>query len=157
MNKIKRRLKDIKPKNIDFQITTVIKGNNEDINSLKVINGNIYVILYGGKIKVYNLKFKEIAKLELPFKPSVLEITEENTIVAFEDNKLFFFKFNLKENKLDFLHFLSEVYHFCYLKKKKEIMFLSENEIKEEPVSLGKTNLLGNILYYTKIKPKIIK
>ena len=87
MNKIKRRLKDIKPKNIDFQITTVIKGNNGDINSLKVINGNIYVILYGGKIKVYNLKFKEIAKLELPFKPSLLEITEENTIVAFEDNK----------------------------------------------------------------------
>ena len=36
-------------------------------------------------------------------------------------------------------------------------MFLSEEEIEEEPVPLGKTDLFGKILYYKKKNLKLFK
>jgi hypothetical protein len=158
MDIVEKRLnsKDIEEK--DFQISSVIKkscGEFNIVNELKIINGNIYVYLIDETIKVYDPKLlKEIATLKFPFKTKLLKITEENTIVALLDRKLYFYSFNLKENKLKFLLFLKEIFHFCYLKKKKEIIVLTENTTKEGTTGLGRTDLFGNILYVNKQKIK---
>ena len=158
MDIVEKRLNSKESEEKGFQISTVIgknRGEYNIVNELKIINGNIYVYLIDKTIKVYNPKLlKEIATLKFPFKTKLLVITEENTIVALLDKKLYFYSFNLKENKLKFLLFLKEIFHFCYLKKKKEIIVLTENETKEGATGLGKIDLFGNILYYNKQKIK---
>jgi hypothetical protein len=158
MDIVEKRLNSKESEEKGFQISTVIgknRGEYNIVNESKIINGNIYVYLIDKTIKVYNPKLlKEIATLKFPFKTKLFVITEENTIVALLDRKLYFYSFNLKENKLKFLLFLKEIFHFCYLKKKKEIIVLTENETKEGPTGLGKIDLFGNILYYNKQKIK---
>ena len=158
MDIVEKRLNSKEAEEKGFQISTVIGKNHGEyniVNELKIINGKIYVYLIDKTIKVYDPKLlKEIATLKFPFKTKLFVITEENTIVALLDRKLYFYSFNLKENKLKFLLFLKEIFHFCYLKKKKEIIVLTENETKEGPTGLGKIDLFGNILYYNKQKIK---
>ena len=156
MNKIKKKLNKIETKVNFFQISTIIDkklAEFEVINKLKIINKNIYVYLSNKTIKVYDcISFKEISEIIFPFVTKYLEITGKS-IVAFADSKLYFYEFNLKTNKLNLLRIITGVYHFCYLKKRNEILLLTD---KEETLGLAKTDLLGNILYYNKIKPKTI-
>ena len=153
----KESLDKLKAKINSFQINTVIKL---DADKLKIVNGNLYVYLSNDSIRVYDCKaFKEIANLKFPFKRKklIFEILENETIIIFADNKLYFYKINLKQNELSFLYYLSEIYNFCYLKKRKEIFLLTEigsYDEKKLPWGMARSDLLGNIIFANKIKPE---
>lgn len=142
-----------------LEINTIV---NIEADKLSIVNGNLYIYLINdNSIKIYDCQiFKEIANLRLPFKRKKLkfEILENEIVIMFADLKLYFYKINIKENKLDFMHYLSEVYNFCYLKKRKEILLLTElGSFTEKivPWGMAKSDLLGNITFANKIKPKI--
>ena len=135
---IEEKLSKIKTKEMIFQVNTIInKKKSKDIDKIKIYNKNLYVYLVENSIKVYNINtFKEIANLKLPFNRGeksflkeyiTIEILENDIVLIMADKKLYFYKINLKENKLNFLHYFSEVHHFCYLEQKKEIFLLTEN------------------------------
>ena len=131
---------------------------NIKADELKIINGNIYAYLIDNSIKVYDCKtFKEIAILKLPFerKKQHLEILENEIEIIFADSKLYFYKINLKESQLSFLHYLSKILNFCYLKKRKELFLLTQIE-SEKPTGIVRSNLLGNILFINKKRLKFI-
>ena len=155
---LKENLDKLKAKNKSFQINAVIKI---EADKLKIVNGNLYVYLINDSIKVYDcIKFKKIANLKLPFKrkKQIFEILENEILIIYGDSKLYFYKINLEENDLTFLYYLSEVYNFCYLKKRKEIFLLTElgsYEKKKMPWGMARSDLLGNIIFANKIKPEI--
>ena len=154
----KEDLDKLKAKINSFQINSVVKIKAD---KLQIINGNLYVYLINDSIKVYECKkFKEIANLKLPFqrKKQIFEILENEILIIYGDSKLYFYKINLEQNELSFLHYLSEVYNFCYLKKRKEIFLLTElgsYEEKKMPWGMARSDLLGNIIFANKIKPEI--
>lgn len=162
MNQLEENLNENNKNNIknkSFQIKTILKENffdNNLLDKIKIIKENIYVYRKDNMIiKVYNcITFKKISNLKLPFIPKLLEITEKKTIVLFSDNKIYFYKINLKKNELKFMvYFIG--YHFCYLEKRKEILFFTENIFIKEPLGMARTDLLGNITFYNKTKPEI--
>ena len=155
---IKSKLDKLKATKNTFQINTIL---NLKVDKLKIINGKIYVYIINNSIKIYDCKtFKEIANLKLPFerkKPN-LEILENEILIIQGGTKLYFYKININENKLSFLHYLSEIYNFCYLEKRKEIFLLTELgsfHEKLKPWGMAKADLVGNIIYTNKIKPTI--
>jgi hypothetical protein len=153
----KENLDKLKAKINSFQINSVVKIK---VDKLQIVNGNLYAYLINDLIKVYDNKtFKELANLKLPFKrkKQLFEILENETLIIYADSKLYFYKINLKQNELSFLHYLSEVYNFCYLKKRKEIFLLTElgsYDEKKLPWGMARSDILGNILFANKIKPE---
>ena len=153
----KENLDKLKAKINSFQINSVVKIKAD---KLQIVNGNLYAYLINDLIKVYDNKtFKELANLKLPFKrkKQLFEILENETLIIYADSKLYFYKINLKQNELSFLHYLSEVYNFCYLKKRKEIFLLTElgsYDEKKLPWGMARSDILGNILFANKIKPE---
>ena len=154
---IEEKLNNLIPKINSFQINTVI---NVKSDKFKIINGHLYVYAIDAidnSIKVYDCKtFKEIAMLNLPFERKKLywEILENEIVIILADRKLYFYKINIKESKLEFMHYLSEILNFCYLKKRKEIFLLTKIE-SQKPSGMAKSDLLGNIIFTNKIKPEI--
>jgi len=156
---MKESLDELKSKISSFQINTVIKVKSD---KLKIVNGNLYAYLTNNSIKVYDCQtFKEKATLKLPFKgikQNYVEILENGLVIILVDCKLYFYKINMKENELSFLHYLSKIYNFCYLKKRKEIFLLTElgsYHEKKNPWGMARSDLLGNIIFENKIKPEI--
>lgn len=154
-----------------FQSITIVEKerSNEIKNKMKIINGKIYTYVENNSIKVYNSKtFKLISILKIPFRRIDesefighwkefihVEILDNDTVLILADKKLYFYKIDWKENKLCFLHYFSEIYNFCYLEKRKEIFLLTENKLVEAPLGMAKSDILGNIIFTNKIKPKI--
>ena len=150
-----------------FQINSVLyKNTSIVIDKLRILNKRIYIYVIDNSIKVYDcISFKEISNLKLPFNREVkwidkefmkIEILDNDIALIFADKKLYFYEINLKENKLNFLHYLSDIHHFCYLPKRKEIFLLTENTSKNgEPIGMAKSDLLGKIIFNNKIEPKI--
>lgn len=155
---LKENLDKLKAKINSFQINTIV---NIKADKLSIVKGNLYIYLVNNWIKIYDCQtFKEIANLNLPFERKNLkfEILENEIVIIFADSKLYFYKINIKENKLCFMHYLSEVYNFCYLKKRKEIFLLTElgsYTEKKVPWGMARSDLLGNIIFANKIQPKI--
>ena len=164
---IEEKLSKIKTKEMIFQVNTIInKKKSKDIDKIKIYNKNLYVYLVENSIKVYNINtFKEIANLKLPFNRGeksflkeyiTIEILENEIVLIMADKKLYFYKINLKENKLNFLHYFSEVHHFCYLEQKKEIFLLTENILIGDYYGMAKSDLFGKIIFRNKEnQPKI--
>ena len=139
-----------------FQINSVIdKKRTKDIDEIKIYNKNIYIYLTNNSIKVYNSDtFKELSNLKIPinrprespYKEHIsLEILENGIVIILADKKLYFYEMNIKDNCLKFLHYLSEVNHFCCFQKKKEIFLLTE--IVEDYIGMAKSDLFGNIIF----------
>ena len=154
----KEKLNTLKATVNYFQLNSIItiKGDN-----LKFINGKIYEYVIDNSIKVYDSKtFKPIGILKLPFerKQQTFDLLENDVLIILGNTNLYFYKIDLKENKLKFLHYISDIDNFCYLKKRKEIFLLTRlGSYKKNKKIWGRarTDLLGNIIYYKKKKPKI--
>ena len=152
-------------KNGDLEIITVLKGNlkisnttiqRKDFEGFTILKNKIYLYINNNCIKVFDcITLKEISSLTLPFKPINLIITELETVLLHLDSKLYFYKINTKENKLDFLCFISNICYECYLYYKKEIFILQSMNDKSNQKEMGKTDLYGNIKFYDKIKPQL--
>ena len=167
MEMIEEKLSKAEKEERTFQINNNIdKKSSKDIDRLKIYNKNIYVYIVDNSIKVYNSDtLKEISNLKLPFNRGEksfdkeyiqVDILENGFVLILADKKLYFYEINLKKNKLKFLQYLSEVYHFCYLQKKKEIFLLTENTLVGEYYGMAKSNLFGNIIFRNKKdQPKI--
>lgn len=151
-------------KNNDLEIMTIVKYKSnelkEKIDGFKFFKNKIYIYTINNSIKVFNhITLKEISSLNLPFEPINIIITEEETVLLHLDSKLYFYKINFKENKLDFICLLSDIFYECYLYDKKEIFILQSmnDEIEElSELSMGRTDLCGNIKFYNIKKPKIL-
>ena len=160
MSDIESKIGKIETKEKLFQITTIIEkkpGEYKIPENLKIMKGNLYVYIIDQSVMVYScINFKLISILKLPFKPLLFEITENNTMILAIDYKIYYYKYNLKNNKITFMQYIENIYHFCYLQKRKEILLLTENEVIEgEQLGMAKTDLLGNIIFYYKKKPTI--
>ena len=156
---LKEKLDTLKAKVSYFQINLIIIIKGGD--NLKFINGKIYEYVINNSIIVYDsITFKQIGILKLPFErqqPS-MDILENDVLIIMGNSNLYFYKIDLKENKLIFLHYISDIYNFCYLKKRKEIFLLTEVDSyteKKEIWGMARADLLGNIIYYNKTKPEI--
>ena len=117
---------------------------------------HIYIYIIDDSIKIYDGQtFKELAIIKLPFirKKPMLDIADNETLIYFADSKLYFYKINIKEKKFSFMHYLSEIFHFCYLQKRKEILLLTD--LVDKPSGMARCDLLGNIIFANKVKPKI--
>ena len=132
------------------------------VERIKQINGNIYVYIFNDTIKVYDYKtFKLKADLKLPFikKEPLFSILDNEVLIYMAAGKLYFYKINISENKLEFMHYLSNVYSFHYLSKRKEILLLTEPCCPYPHLNIqygiAKSDLMGNIILANKITPKI--
>ena len=97
---LKENLDKLKAKISSFQINTIV---NIKADKLSIVKGNLYIYLVNNSIKIYDCQtFKEIANLNLPFERKNLkfEILENEIVIIFADSKLYFYKINIKENKL---------------------------------------------------------
>ena len=149
--------KDLKFQNSSLDIKTTIKIK---ANRIKQINGNLYIYVFSESIQVYDCKtFKLKANLKLPFirKEPILDILDNEVLIYMAAEKLYFYKINLAENKLVFMHYLSNICNFLFLPKRKEIFLLTESycEDKNKPYGMAKSDLMGNIILTNKITPKI--
>ena len=149
--------KDLKFQNSSLDIKTTIKIK---ANRIKQINGNLYIYVFSESIQVYDCKtFKLKANLKLPFirKEPILDILDNEVLIYIAAEKLYFYKINLAENKLVFMHYLSNICNFLFLPKRKEIFLLTESycEDKNKPYGMAKSDLMGNIILTNKITPKI--
>ena len=160
MSDIKAKIEKMRTEERLFQITTIVEkrqGEYKIPDNIKIIKGNIYVYIIDQSVFVYNFNtFKLISTLKLPFKPYLFEITDNNTMIFALDYNLYYYKYNLENNQITFMHFIPNIYHFCYLQKRKEIFILTENEFVEgQQLGMVKTDLSGNIIFYNKKKPTI--
>ena len=155
---LKENLDKLKAKISSFQINTIV---NIKADKLSIVKGNLYIYLVNNSIKIYDCQtFKEIANLNLPFERKNLkfEILENEIVIIFATEKLYFYLINIEKNELSFMHYLSGIYNFCYLKKRKEIFLLTElgsYTEKKVPWGMARSDLLGNIIFANKIEPKI--
>ena len=134
-----------------LDIKTKIKTKTDKI---KIINDNLYIYAIDNSIMIYDCKtFKQIAVINLPFKMDkpYLEILENEVLLYLIGARLYFYKINIKEKKLEFMLYISNVFNFCYLKKRKEIFFLLKNTL--DP---AKCDLNRNIILFVRKKPKTI-
>ena len=98
--------------------------------------------------------------MKLPFirKEPLLDILDNEVLIYFAAEKLYFYKINIAENKLEFMHYLSNICNFLFLPKRKEIFLLTESYCPDEnkPYGMAKCDLMGNIIFTNKITPKTI-
>ena len=153
-------IKDKKPsKEYTFQISTALYIDKSvsfysEIEKVLILKGKIYLYMGEEKkiIQVYDCKlFKLISSLKLPFIPKILDIIEENSLILYKSNILYYYSFNLTEHHLDFKFLISNIYIFKFLSIKKEIVFLM-NGTNE---GWAKVDLTGQIIFYEKNKPNI--
>ena len=163
---------DLKSQKSSLNIISTIKINAERI---KQINENLYIYVFRESIKVYDCKTFELkADLKLPFirEEPMLDILDNEILIYMAEKKLYFYKINIAENKLVFMHFLSNICNFVYLSKRKEIFLLIESychcpnlkhckNLKYCPnlkkrYEMAKCDLMGNIIFTNKNTPKII-
>ena len=150
-----------------FQFNSSIsKRRSKDIDKLKIYDKYLYAYILENKIIVYDINtFKEISNLNIPFKRGemnpfkeyiAVEILENGIALILAYKHLYFYEINLKESQLKFLKYISEVYHFCILEKKKEIFLLTENTLVGDYYGMAKCDFSGNITFRNKKdKPKI--
>ena len=161
MESIEEKLSKAEKEERTFKINIIIdKKSSKDIDRLKIFNKTIYVYIVDNSIKVYNSDtFKEISNLKLPFNRGEqsfdkeyvqVDILENGFVLILADKKLYFYEIDLGKNQLKFLRYLSEVYHFCYLQKKKEIFLLTENTLVGDYYGMAKSDVFGNIIFRNK-------
>jgi hypothetical protein len=117
----------IPSKKYTFQISTVLSIDksvnfNSEIEKVLILKGKIYLYMGEEKniIQVYDCKlFKLISTFKLPFIPRILDIIEENSLILYNNNMLYYYTFNLKEHQLDFKFLISNIYIFKFLSIKK--------------------------------------
>ena len=136
------------------------KRSSKNVDKLKIYDKYLYSYILENKIIVYDINtFKEISVLNIPFKRGEMnpfkeyifvDILENGTALILAYKQLYFFEINLKESKLKFLKYLSEVYHFCILEKKKEIFLLTENTLVGDYYGMAKCDFSGNIIFRNK-------
>lgn len=159
---------DLKFQKSSLNIILTIKINAERI---KQINENLYIYVFKESIKVYDCKtFEMKADLKLPLirkEPMLdpmLDILDNEILIYMAEKKLYFYKINIAENKLVFMHYLSNICNFVYLSKRKEIFLLIESSCPnlkycpnlKKRYEMAKCDLMGNIIFTNKITPKII-
>ena len=165
--KIKEKLIEAKLQEGTFQLNcSISKRKSKNIDKLKICDKYIYSYILENSISVYDINtFKEISNLKIPFirgKENPLEeyihvdILENGIVLILAEKYLYFYEINLKESQLKFLKYISEVYHFCILQKKKEIFLLTENTLVGEYYGMAKCDFSGNIIFRNKEnKPQI--
>ena len=136
------------------------KRSSKNVDKLKIYDKYWYSYILENKIIVYDINtFKEISVLNIPFKRGEMnpfkeyihvDILENGTALILAYKQLYFFEINLKESQLKFLKYLSEVYHFCILEKKKEIFLLTENTLVGDYYGMAKCDFSGNIIFRNK-------
>ena len=167
MISIEEQLLKAKTEERNFQLNSSInKRRSKNIDKLKVYDKYIYAYILENAITVYDINtFKEIANLKIPFKRGeqnpfkeyiFVDILENGIALILAYKHLYFYEINLKESQLKFLKYISEVYHFCILEKKKEIFLLTENTLVGDYYGMAKCDSSGNIIFRNKKdKPKI--
>ena len=167
MISIEEQLLKAKTEERNFQLNSSInKRRSKNIDKLKVYDKYIYAFILENAITVYDINtFKEIANLKIPFKRGeqnpfkeyiFVDILENGIALILAYKHLYFYEINLKESQLKFLKYISEVYHFCILEKKKEIFLLTENTLVGDYYGMAKCDFSGNITFRNKKdKPKI--
>ena len=167
MISIEEQLLKAKTEERNFQLNSSInKRRSKNIDKLKVYDKYIYAYILENAITVYDINtFKEIANLKIPFKRGeqnpfkeyiFVDILENGIALILAYKHLYFYEINLKESQLKFLKYISEVYHFCILEKKKEIFLLIENTLVGDYYGMAKCEFSGNIIFRNKKdKPKI--
>ena len=175
MEAIKDKLIKAKTEERTFQINSrKIKRISKNVDKLKICDKYLYSYIMENKIIVYDINtFKEISILNIPFKRGemnpfkeyiAVEILENGTVLILAYKHLYFYEINLKESQLKFLKYISEVYNFCILEKKKQIFLLTENTLVGNFYGMAKCDFSGNIIfrnksnqpqiYYEYIQPK---
>ena len=167
MISIEEQILKAKTEERNFQLNSSInKRRSKNIDKLKVYDKYIYAYILENAITVYDINtFKEIANLKIPFKRGeqnpfkeyiFVDILENGIALILAYKHLYFYEINLKESQLKFLKYISEVYHFCILEKKKEIFLLTENTLVGDYYGMAKCDFSGNIIFRNKKdKPKI--
>jgi len=165
--KIKEKLIEAKLQEGTFQLNcSICKRKSKNIDKLKICDKYIYSYILENSISVYDINtFKEISNLKIPFirgkenpfKEYIhVDILENGIVLILAEKYLYFYEINLKESQLKFLKYISEVYHFCILQKKKEIFLLTENTLVGEYYGMAKCDFSGNIIFRNKKnKPQI--
>ena len=165
--KIKEKLIKAKLQEGTFQLNcSICKRNSKNIDKLKICDKYICSYILENSISVYDINtFKEISNLKIPFirgkenpfKEYIhVDILENGIVLILAEKYLYFYEINLKESQLKFLKYISEVYHFCILQKKKEIFLLTENTLVGEYYGMAKCDFSGNIIFRNKKnKPQI--
>ena len=165
--KLKEKLIEAKLQEGTFQLNcSICKRKSKNIDKLKICDKYIYSYILENSISVYDINtFKEISNLKIPFirgkenpfKEYIhVDILENGIVLILAEKYLYFYEINLKESQLKFLKYISEVYHFCILQKKKEIFLLTENTLVGEYYGMAKCDFSGNIIFRNKEnKPQI--
>ena len=175
MESIGEKLIKAKTEERTFQLNSSIsKRKSKNIDKLKIYDKYMYAYILENMIIVYDINtFKEIATLKIPFirgemnpfkEYIAVDILENGIALILAYKHLYFYEINLKESQLKFLKYISEVYHFCVLEKKKEIFLLTENTLVGDYYGMAKCDFSGKIIfrnknnqpqvYYEYIKPK---
>ena len=167
MESIEEQLIKAKTEERTFQLNSYVsKRRSKNIDKLKLFGKYIYAYILENSITVYDINtFKEIANLKIPFirgemnpfkEYIALDILENGIVLILAYKHLYFYEINLKESQLKFLKYISEVYHFCVLEKKKEIFLLTENTLVGDYYGMAKCDFSGNIIFRNKKdKPQI--
>ena len=139
---------------------SISKRGSKNVDKLKIYDKYLYAYILENKIIVYDINtFKEISVLNIPFKRGEMnpfkeyifvDILENGTALILAYNLLYFYEINLKESQLKFLKYISEVYHFCILEKKKEIFLLTENTLVGDYYGMAKCDFSGKIIFRNK-------
>ena len=144
-------------KDYEAEIISVLKLDNINYNPYAelenpiIYNKKLYLVVNSNIIKIYNLlTFKEILNLEFPIIPKRIEIIDEEHILLYRSNNLYCYRINFKEKKLEFKFYISDIYMFKFLYRRKEILiFLVHGDSK------ARINLEGKIIFYKNKKPDI--
>ena len=175
MESIEEKITKAKTEERSFQLNSSIsKRRSKNIDKLKICDKYMYSYILENMIIVYDINtFKEISVLKIPFIRGKMnpfkeyinvDILENGIALILAYKHLYFYEINLKESQLKFLKYISEVYHFCILEKKKEIFLLTENTLVGDYYGMAKCDFSGKIIfrnknnppqvYYEYIKPK---
>ena len=175
MESIEEKIIKAKTEERSFQLNSSIsKRRSKNIDKLKICDKYMYSYILENMIIVYDINtFKEISVLKIPFIRGKMnpfkeyinvDILENGIALILAYKHLYFYEINLKESQLKFLKYISEVYHFCILEKKKEIFLLTENTLVGDYYGMAKCDFSGKIIfrnknnqpqvYYEYIKPK---
>ena len=143
---------DSKDKIYKFQCSTILNIKAElEKNSIKIFNQKMFLYFKDKTIKVYNiLSLKQIFNKFLFFTPRAIDIINSNSVLLFDKNKLYYYKINLKEKKLNFKFYISDVFMFKYIPDKNEIFIIMTNS-----KGCARIDLSGKIIFNNYKKPKI--
>lgn len=155
MESLKEKIGDITNKESSFQVSSIFKvdlGKNYAYERKEIYFFNKYIYFMDDQtMKIYdNNTFKEISTINLPFIPNYSEIIEKNIFLMYKNEKLYIYKYNLKQNQLYFMFCVRNVLKYKYLSKRKEILVrLSQNE------KYAKLNLEGKVTFHQGEEPII--